>query len=355
MEKKIVTTRKGLTFEVYKDGRIFYNGEERIPAYCHRFNKDGSLYKVGRYINIKVNKKNKATSAAKLMMLAFIDGYDESFIVKHKDGDVYNYSLDNLYCEDIKTKSNIDGEIWKPVSGFEKLYEISNIGRIRVLDKNVVGRKVFGKILAPKKTRNGYLMIHLHGDDGTEKNCLIHRLVADAFIQNPENLPCVNHKDFIRTNNKVENLEWCTYLYNLEYSNVFERMSEVKSIPVVQMDENYNVLAEYKNCGEAAEAVGGLEANIRSCIFGVAATSYGYRWKYKDESRNRKNTKEVRLKSVTMMDDDCNILRVFKSPGEAGKELGIFSTSIVSVCRGKNKHAGGYRWKYTYFDSKQLV
>lgn len=101
-------------------------------------------------------------------------------------------------------------EVWLPVVGYEDRYSVSSKGRIF--------SKVTGKYLkpAPKDTR--YLTVSLR--DGTKsKTRPVHRLVAEAHLPNPNNLPCVNHKDEVKTNNDVSNLEWCTFQYNLEYSN----------------------------------------------------------------------------------------------------------------------------------------
>jgi len=94
-------------------------------------------------------------------------------------------------------------EEWKDIPGYEGLYEVSNLGRVR---RN-------GKILKPSKNRYGYFQLVL-SKDGTKRTFTIHRLVAYAFINNPDNLPCINHKDEDKTNNAVNNLEWCDSRYN---------------------------------------------------------------------------------------------------------------------------------------------
>lgn len=107
-------------------------------------------------------------------------------------------------------------EIWKSVEGYSYGYEVSNTGKIRRIYKN-------GKVKELKQSIcDGYKILRLG-----RKNVRVHRIVAQAFIPNPNNYPCVNHKDFNRQNNNVENLEWCTWQYNAEYSS--DRFSHIKN------------------------------------------------------------------------------------------------------------------------------
>lgn len=122
-------------------------------------------------------------------------------------------------------------EEWRDILGFEGAYQISNLGRVRSLDRNIyyttprgntaVQHKK-GMILKQTPDVDGYLRVGVICE-GRSKNFGVHRLVAQAFIPNPENLPCVNHKDYDKTNNSVDNLEWCTVEYNNKYSNNEER------------------------------------------------------------------------------------------------------------------------------------
>ena len=108
-------------------------------------------------------------------------------------------------------------EEWRIVEGYEGLYEVSSYGRVRSVDR-YDNRNCFrkGKVLSPAKDKNGYLKVILNCN-GKCKTINIHRLVAQTFIQNPNNLTEVNHKDEDKTNNSVDNLEWCDRKYNLNY------------------------------------------------------------------------------------------------------------------------------------------
>lgn len=110
-------------------------------------------------------------------------------------------------------------EIWKPIEGYEGLYEISSYGRVKSLKRNI--------ILIPKKEPTGYLRCNLYLNKNM-KTVSIHRLVAQAFLPNPDGLPQVNHRDEDKTNNRVENLEWCTVKYNNDYGTRKEKVKMTK-------------------------------------------------------------------------------------------------------------------------------
>ena len=112
-------------------------------------------------------------------------------------------------------------EEWRPIEGYEGLYEVSNTGQVRSLDRFYY-RLHKGKVLSPTKDRYGYLTVTLNCN-GKSKTIKIHRLVAQAFLLNPDNLPQVNHKDEVKTNNNVDNLEWCTAKYNNNFGTRQER------------------------------------------------------------------------------------------------------------------------------------
>lgn len=104
-------------------------------------------------------------------------------------------------------------ELFKDVKGYEELYQVSNLGRVKSLPK-IVGRRLRGEtVLAQQRSRHGYYMVDLC-TNGKRFNASVHRLVAEAFIPNPDNKPCVNHIDGDKANNCVDNLEWCTHSEN---------------------------------------------------------------------------------------------------------------------------------------------
>ena len=121
-------------------------------------------------------------------------------------------------------------EEWKSIPGYEGLYEISSYGRVKSLEisyvrKNGVMDHKPEIILKPKNNGKGYSVVCLYKNK-KHKYCLIHRLVAQTFIPNPDNLPMINHKDEDKTNNSVDNLEWCTAKYNSNYKDVQKRRSQ---------------------------------------------------------------------------------------------------------------------------------
>lgn len=117
-------------------------------------------------------------------------------------------------------------EEWRDVKGYEGMYQISNYGRVKSLGRiDRLGQKVDEKMRNQQIDKNGYKSVML-SKDGNRKRYLVHRLVAEAFIPNPNNYPQINHKDENKINNKVNNLEWCDRKYNMNYGTRSKRQSE---------------------------------------------------------------------------------------------------------------------------------
>jgi hypothetical protein len=184
----------------------------------------------------------------------------------------------------------IEEEIWKPIIGYNNQYEVSNFGNVRSLgitytDKNGKIYKKKPKILSKQIYGAGYYKVDLN-----HKIKNIHVLLATAFIPNPENKPTVNHKDGIKTNTYLNNLEWATYSENNKHAtdnNLRQSpwtgkfgIDNPKSKPVIQYDKKYNKINEFVNAREAEKITGIGYKHISDCCLGKRKTTGGYIWKY---------------------------------------------------------------------------
>lgn len=181
-------------------------------------------------------------------------------------------------------------EVWKDIQDYEGLYQVSNLGRVRSLGRPVfnaikhgnIWRK--GKILKPIKTQNtGYYCVSLVKDKHLKRKS-IHRLVAEAFIPNPNDLPQVNHKDENKANNQVSNLEWCTSKYNNAFNGLNKRIAlknknGKRSKAVGQYTLNGDKVKVWPSTHECARA-GFDRANISKCCHGKKKNYRGYIWKF---------------------------------------------------------------------------
>ena len=159
-------------------------------------------------------------------------------------------------------------EIWKDIKGYEGLYQVSNLGRV----------KSSKKILSPSKTE--YLKVSL-SKNGAQNTHYIHRLVAQAFIDNKSNLPFVNHIDENKHNNNVNNLEWCDNKYNLNYGNAQKKKAKSQlRYNVIQKDNKGNIVKVWESASQVATMLNYKKETIRkSCRKGLK--NYGYFWEYK--------------------------------------------------------------------------
>lgn len=188
----------------------------------------------------------------------------------------------------------MEEEIWKPVVGYEGYYEVSNLGNVRSLNYNKTGSI---KLLSPSVLRSGRLQVLLCFD-GRQKHKLVHRLVAEAFISNPENKPNIDHIDTDFTNNRVENLRWCT-----------------------QSENNMNPIT-------------------RKRLSAAGVSKMKRQWKM--------GCFDYRKKPVVQLTLGGELIRVWESTNSAGTALGIGAGDIGHCCKGKygRKTRGGYKWKY---------
>lgn len=164
-------------------------------------------------------------------------------------------------------------EEWKVIPDYP-MYEVSNLGRIRSYYNAGHGKRIISKLLHNKIDRMGYSFIHLKNTKG-RKPLRIHRLVAEAFVPNVNSLPEVNHIDENKQNNTASNLEWCSRLYNVRYSKIWESVKR----EINQFDANHNFIKTWYSMSEAARAL-----NVTpQCIFCAIRDNRigaGYYWEY---------------------------------------------------------------------------
>lgn len=164
-------------------------------------------------------------------------------------------------------------EEWRPVVGYEGLYEVSSFGRVRRT-----------KIIEPTKKKHGYMQISLVGRDGVRKSFRLHRIVAAAFVPNPDGKPQVNHRDENPENNRADNLEWATAEENTNYGGRTARAAAKNGskTPVLQIDPaTLAVIAEFPGQSAAARATGICASCINACLRGRQKLAGGYLWEYK--------------------------------------------------------------------------
>lgn len=183
-------------------------------------------------------------------------------------------------------------EQWKDIAGYEGIYQVSNEGRVRSLDRMITysnGRVQIcrGKILSCGSTKTGYQYLSLY-KDSKPKNQYVHRLVASAFLQNPDNKPCINHIDGDKTNNHASNLEWCTHSENSKHAyhtglmtNEIQIRESVKAHnkPVL-MKKDGVIIERFASASEAARQNGFDNSYISACCRGKKEFAYGYQWEY---------------------------------------------------------------------------
>ena len=194
----------------------------------------------------------------------------------------------------------MEHEIWKIIEEYPQ-YMVSTLGRVMSRQRFITfrdGRKRYysAKIIKPTPNQAGYMIVGLYDRNQKVKLCQVSRLVATAFLNNPKNLPQVNHRDENHANNRVENLEWCTGKYNCNYGsrnetlrtkntgrkvteNTKERLSAHFSIPVSQYDVSGNYIATYSSAKDASVKTGIDESNINRCRRGIRNSAGGYLWR----------------------------------------------------------------------------
>ena len=221
-------------------------------------------------------------------------------------------------------------EIWKDVQGYEGRYQVSNLGRVRSLRNKCTKDRVMS--LGHKQ---GYSIIHIRVN-GKRKMLLVHRLVAKAFIPNPENKPQIDHINGIRDDNRVENLRWCTPIENMNNPITIQRMKKSLS------GENHPMYGKHLT-KESREKIS-IARKGRYC--GEENPFFGQ--KHTDETKKIISQKKIARGGIPIiqMTKDGQFIKSWEHSVSAAKNLGISASSIRECCKGIRKSIGGYIWKY---------
>lgn len=251
---------------------------------------------------------------------------------------------------------------WRPVKGYEGYYEVSENGDVRSVDREYYvesinqNRKKKGVVLKQQTSNTGYKTAHL-SKDGDAKVCLVHRIVANAFLDNHDNLPQVNHKDGNRLNNRVDNLEWCSASYNSKYNYDIlgkswesrRKSCEYTFKPVAAKNIKTGEVVEFKCVNECARYFGLSKSSIRNRLSGkINNPSTGSKSKVNDwyfyEIKNEAEQPEV----IVQFDLDYKYVNEFKNPSQAAIFTGVSPYSISNLINHKNSlnTAGGYIWMF---------
>ena len=158
----------------------------------------------------------------------------------------------------------------KDIKGYEGRYAITSCGKVWSYYRN--------RFMKPETTKNGYNRVILFDSNGNKKHFFVHRLVAEAYLPNPYNLPCVNHKDEVRTNNYLNNLEWCDYSYNNQYGDRIKKVSDKTSKKVKQMTMDGIVIKVWDSAAEASRELGICQ--VYRAANGARKSAGGYKWEY---------------------------------------------------------------------------
>ena len=249
-------------------------------------------------------------------------------------------------------------ELWKNVEGTEGMYQVSNYGRVLVRDYRAKG--YWREQISSKRDRAGYRTVPIYYN-GKRKVVLLHRLVAFAFIPNPNNYPVVNHKDQNPSNNVASNLEWCTIQYNATYADAVERRkARITGVyrsndAVAQYALDGTFIKVHKSSRDASFAVCGSRTLKAETIVEVCRGSRqmccGYQWRYASDGYPEKLPHYSRTNMIEQLSLDGEHIAYHKSSYEAYKAVGVQPSQVLKCCKGERDQSCGFRWRYYDPDS----
>ena len=244
-------------------------------------------------------------------------------------------------------------EIWKDIRGFEGRYQVSNMGRVRSLDRTDIdklGRPHHTKGIILKDSLNkgkGYYRVSLSDGHRNYTHCEVHRLVALHFVPGYKKGLVVNHKNEIKTDNRVENLEWCTFQYNINYSDNIAW----KRKAVYQYSMDGDLIEKHKCCAEVEKQFGTYQGAMVHVMYESKTGIWkGFRWSF--DMRTKEQWQDIAQKYktsrrlVAQIDASNTEIARFPTLTDAANVVGVSITAISNCCKGKTKHAAGYKWKF---------
>lgn len=275
----------------------------------------------------------------------------------------YNNTATSILENNIPTEAN---EEWRDVVGFEGLYMVSSHGRVWSVrrQRESSGSMTGGFMLSNHIDKRNRVTNSLTAQGGKHKTAVTARLVAEAFIPNPDNLPQVNHKDENPLNNHVDNLEWCTAKYNCNYGTRTQRIVEKQRMNVLQYTLRGEFVKGYSSINEVARELKVDAGHISDVCNGKRRWAYGFFWRYADESlyedarkkiiekieqskeRRKINMSKSLGKRVRQYTMEGDFIKEYISSRCASDETGIKRPYISMAATGKKDSAGGFIWKY---------
>lgn len=224
-------------------------------------------------------------------------------------------------------------EIWKDIEGYEGLYPVSNMGRIRSLDRikpNSGGQIAKGKIKSIVDNGNGYKIVNLY-KGGTSRMKYVHRLVAEAFLANTHNYPQINHKDENKNNNKLTNLEWCSSEYNCNYGNHAQkaRLSHIvenRNREIDMYDFCGNLIKTFLCSNDVCKEIGIERRQLYQICKGVAKSWHGYRFAFHGEKLKEFSTRKrgYKIRVIQYNEESGKIVSRFDSMREAERTNSLY-------------------------------